>query len=282
MGTTGLGIQYQETGDSPKFTIARDGAQATQEYIMDWGYLDAFFYESFPAPVISSCTYTWDTARRFPGRPWLITESVEAEPNHDGPVTTDAFGVNIFGENGAKVTIKYKTQAFEEGAQVLTHKISIGGEWLTMKGEQFRWQSDPVGQIKEDGLPVRRLLPTVEHQLTFHFVPNPPFDALVAAAGFVNGGVGLFNAPVETLLFLGCEASRAVNATGSESWNLDYKFSQRVLWGIDGADDTWKTIGWNHYLRPTTSKWERLLDKNGNPTYPLWAGGSIFAPYGCS
>lgn len=274
MPTSVGGIFYEELSNSPTFSVTQRGATAKQRIKIRWADMDAFVQEVFPSPIIGGCGITYDPAARFPGRPLLIADQLDIDPFvPDKHLTHEAVPADY---DHAIVEISYKTKDYDDsGGEVLSHKTSIGAEFLTLPSGHLRWESQPVGERIPDQIEAGKLIPTVEHQLTYHYVPEPNFDVITAFTGCVNGSVGLFNAAPETLLFLGAEAERSITVFGVEAWKLDFRFTQRVV--KHGP----YSVGWNHFFRTSTGAWERILTQVGDPIYNLVEFSYLFTPPSC-
>lgn len=289
--TTVGGIAYEELEGSPTYRADRDGFGATQIYRMAWIDIDAFLNESFPLPVRAGFSYEYVSERTFPGTDWLFTRSVAIEAMAPEKPTAGAL-FNIY-DSGAKVTIEYATRTIEldtagggagtspSGADTGTlqsHRISIGGEAMILPVGAFGWaltQATFPGEfrpLQNENIRVGKIIPTIEHTLSFEYVPHPPFGTIAAMIGCVNSAVLLFNAQAETLLFVGADATRRVTAQGTEAWKLEYRFSQKIVKGrlvggtvLSGFEAV--AIGWNHYFNPAEQWWDKVQTSNGDYPY---------------
>jgi hypothetical protein len=193
---------------------------------------------------------------------YLDTLDIKAQ-DEEFPTTNDSHGVATCNA-GAVVTLNYRTQEYsenggtadddEDGTVILAHAIQVGGEYLTLPANGVRWENDPPGKRnQEEDLAPAKLVPTIEHVFTAFRLPELPMDFIVANIGKVNETQdSFFNAPAETLLFIGCSASRRVTAQGVEAWEIEYRFSQRIIWEGEEAR------GWNHFYRAQTGTWEKI------------------------
>lgn len=270
---TATGIPYELISPGPSHDILRDAWSATEVYRMYWdANLDLFIEESFPSPVWISLTLLYPLPRTMPGFPWLYTKSVKIEPFiDDKPGGPSALGAAYI--HTARVTIQYETLDREEetvdSKTFLSHKISIGGEFLTLPASGFKWEGT-TKIVQNEDIGGGKLIPTAEHQFTWDLVPNPPFAAIRAAVGGVNNAT-FFGAAAETLLFLGAEMERQFTTDGLSPWKLDYRFSERLL--KFGS----QSVGWNHFYRPNTGTWTRLIAVATSAyVYPLVPYSGLF------
>lgn len=269
------GLEYEELAGSPTFSATPDGMSATQIYKMGIGGGLLLADESFPAPVQSPCGFEFNPTRKMPGFPWLHTKQIDVE-GFDPENPRQGTQHNFYAE-GERVTIEYQTSAENEDVTVLTHRVGIGGEFMQMPSHGLKWSDQAPGEtVQEEDVGAAKVIPTVEHELTFNWVPDPPFDKIVAKIGMVNGLTNLFNATPETLMFIGADADRNITSQGADAWKVVYRFSQRVV-KMGGAG----SIGWNHFFRPSDGIWKKLQDKNGNDMYESTTFSDLFGPAGC-
>ena len=285
-----MSVSYEELEGSPKITMDRKGGSATRIFKIAWVDIDAFFAEVFPNPFNGYPVVSW-----VPGHSWLLADSAEAEPFDP----TKPGGVNVGSDltysDTAKVTVKYappqqdqQQQATSAGDQtggggdgtgpggkqgatggekgkasqpvtLVTHDIHVGAEFLTISNLILKWQNgDPVGPQARAG----RIIPTIEHQSTWHNIVQPPWTTIRMIAGGVNNGVFL-GAKTECLLFLGAEGNRDITNQGEKTWTLKYKYSEKDLKPNTGK-------GWNHFYRAEKGKpltIDKLQTTDGSPIY---------------
>lgn len=179
-------------------------------------------------------------AAAFPNFPFLLASGLHIEPFSGDkskvtapvPSNTDFFSLNEFGD--AKVSIDYETPAYnpletqdDDPTTLLSHRWTIGGEFLTLEHKGLRWcDGGPVDETITAGL----LIPTIEHQITWPRVQNPPFSVMRDRIGTVNDNIMTFNTGdiyTETLLFLGAELHRDIKTDGSLAWEVTYRFSEK-------------------------------------------------------
>jgi hypothetical protein len=117
---------------------------------------------------------------------------------------------------------------------------------------------------------------TMEHDIEWSYVLNPPWSAVRSTIGRVNA-YSFAGSPSECLLFLGADCSREVTNKGLKRWRMSYKFSEKNQNHLDPT----KPMGWNHFLRPEGDKagrFQRLgrkvpVDADGNPPVTILTSG---------
>ncbi|MGB1202606.1 MAG: hypothetical protein ACPG75_03505 [Alloalcanivorax venustensis] len=242
--------------------------------------------------------------RRLPGAPFLVTEKITIvdPPGNDLPLDpfqsdtddltaeqyTDTYNDLLFLE------IEYKTKSGGKGEDeeeedpsdpetFLEYSVDVGGEYMTINPRKAEWEGDSPGAQNEDNqdvqVPAVRVIPTINFNLRWPRVINPPWGTIFNKVGTVSSAVVpfLFNAPAETAMFLGCSGKREFVWWGNDGdpttngfllkpWELDFKFSVKAIVLPGGAG----VGGWNHVYRPKKGVWQRLL-VGGNPIHPTTA-----------
>jgi hypothetical protein len=264
---------YEELENSPSITMDRRGGSAQRVVRIAWDDINAFFLELFPNPYNG-----WGTAI-FPGYPWLVVDRVRVEPFDPAPRGLNE-EINYF-PGGARVTVDYappeRDPSLQGGAQgdksgpgagpgstggntgsdqaFVTHKVSVGGEFITWPSKNLQWQDPAKGSAQWDPAPAKEfevsgdtsaavVMPLIEHTISWAQVLWPPWLAIRQCLGRVNA-YEFAGAPPGTLLFLGAEASRELTPTGIKAWQLDYKFSEKNYNALNPA----RPMGWNYFLR---------------------------------
>lgn len=211
--------------------------------------------------------------------------------------TTNLTGTGVANFDKARVTITYSSVQIEppqdqdeadaDGDPVpfLTHSIGIGGEYITFGQEnELYWklatQKNGPSLGVDAGFPIVQL----EHQIHWHRVLNPPFEAIRNRTGKINQTAMNFatgTAKPGTMLFLGAELSRDIMSDGTRAWDVTYRFSERAFsssaristWKYDDAlnnnntDTTDDYITWNHFWNDKESLFQVLWDKNDNTMF---------------
>ena len=277
-----MAVSFQELGGSPTYNVTRTKITAKRELLLDWADIDAFVVEQFPTGVYGPLSGGF-----FPGRPLLLVESIDIEPFvPDGP----GAGVPPVYDGGAKVSVAYATPEFDQASNqaddtpseggepqganedeagqgqettFITHRISVGAEVMTWPVKGFyKWErSEIVNRNRPatneilDEMVYGIVIPTIEHQITWHFVPLPPWRAIREKIGMVNTRK-FAGAEAECLLFLGVEATRETTNQGTRAWSLEYKFSEKCKrWITLGPNGTLNEpsettiVSWNHFPR---------------------------------
>lgn len=292
MPTTPRGISYEEIAP-PTFAVGRDSITATRTLKIAWADIDNFLMEHFPPAVVSSGGNINQKTLRFPGKPYLYIFNVDVQPfDEEFPGTVDANGVAIC-PSGAVAKLEYKTSDIQEGGGsenpdgnpdaevVYSTAIQIGGEYLQLPAHALKWeplpgeQDDDAKNNQTEDLNAAKLIPAIEYVVTLHRVPELPLNAIINKIGRINEFYeNNFRAEPETLLFLGCNATRNVTVSGAEAWEIEMRFScRRVIWfrepdPVDADDDGgYETATWNHFMDPKTGRWRRLKTKNGDGIY---------------
>lgn len=170
-------------------------------------------------------------------------------------------------------------------APFLIHRWSIGGQVLSLDNQGLMWDdlrrkmssgdSDPffkktvgtttyeesreskrqkvgAGVAQTDKVNAIKLIPHIEHEITWPRVPRPAFTYMKEAVGKVNKFEMTFRTgkvPPECLLFTGARIQETVMSNGGTSWELVMSFSERQVKARDQAAPG----GWNHFFRSNKS-----------------------------
>lgn len=282
-------VTFNELVGSPKLNFRTDGASATRIGKIAWGDVPAFINELMPPTVFFGASTSPVLSIGFPEMEYLRVSAIRVEPFLATPIDNDAEDLtytSVAEYQDAKVTIDYDTMSAEQDegddldpVPLLTHRWQAGGEFLTLPNSNLRWVTEQkcapgittvtsafhlTHDFTDDTKPVTGdaqaglLIPTIEHQITWPRVINPPFTAIRNLTGKVNNVLLRFatgKIPPETLLFLGAELKRDIMSNGKRAWELTYHFSERQV------DSEVKCIvagvvvensdigGWNHFWR---------------------------------
>jgi hypothetical protein len=168
---------------------------------------------------------------------------------------------------------------------MLSHSISIGGEYITLGDEaKLKWGNYDGGGYTESAFadaPQRGIqagfpLPTQEHTVQWHRVVSPPFRYIYDVIGSINSDVIEYNVGKfypQTVLFLGAEISRDILSNGQRAWSVTYRFSVRKIDSerVEAAAMlTYDGVGyggWNHFYDEKAGFFRFLLKKNGAAGY---------------
>lgn len=128
---------------------------------------------------------------------------------------------------------------------------------------------DPNGFVianNDFDVPASFLVPSREFTIVWRHVFDPPWQTMAKTTGKINATVMplFFNAPQETVLFIGASVTREPirSPDGQVLYTVEYQFvekSIRVFDNDDPPDDTNREqyiLGWNHFWRPAGNKQE--------------------------
>ena len=290
--TTG-GIPYALIEGYPKVGLDKENRITGEEqYIMHKSNVLLFMLEAKPPPVISGGSLISMQGRFMPGAPYLMTESVSFEP-WSGDLPVNMGGYVFAGDSYVKVAIKYTTTTPEhdetDPESFLEHSLQLSGEYLTVEPTKTKIKKDggvegtPEGYPEDfepnpDPLqPITKIIPTIEHTLTWPQVINVDWQQIFDTLGKVNSKkIGLFfDAEVETVLFMGVSGNQEYIWDGQEAtikpWKLDFKFTQRRI------EENGNIYGWNHILSPKKQTWVRV-QRGGADLYQQIDHSLMFRP----
>jgi hypothetical protein len=177
--------------------------------------------------------------------------------------------------NSAIITATYKTMEDQTGGpqsnekdekELAAESFDFGARNFTLPHQYYAVGigSDKV-LLAQEGLQATKTIPTVEYQLTRHYVATVPTDAITQLAGRVNNDVfrvGSRTWAKEVLRFDGLHSQRKITTKSLPLWEMVYKWAMMTTY--DKIDDTGSDspavghVGWNRIYRPKTGKWMRV------------------------
>lgn len=249
-------VDYDELEGSPSIVMDREGGSGRRVFKVAWSEIGRAITEIFPGAA-----FGYPYTASIPGFPWLRASRMDISPWNPEGMAGDSESMNTY-PSGAKIVVDYvpfkwpeiDAQDGPEGPNsdiqditFLEHKISFGGEYLTLPNNGVRWNEDAAGvntftpqagkydadkqdknfRVFED-VNVGITIPTVEHSLTWNYVRRPPWTGIRNCLGKVNSDIHM-NSQLETLLFTGASAERSYSTTGLPTWKLEYRISERCL-----------------------------------------------------
>lgn len=257
-----MAVAFEELLGSPKFSGTAEERTATRIGLIAWSDIDAFYQELFPPPSYGIP----QLPAQFPPGSGIFANSVTFEPQFEHAVPTVTSPCN--GYERAKVTVEYRTVPYEQSDpqtdQILTRKSTVGGQFVTLPASGLRW-GDDGSRISNPDVQAAKLIGTIEHEVTVHRAVAVPWAAIRSLCGCVNSSPW-YGAAIGTVLFLGVEMTQQVNAGGSTTYSIAYKFSERNINGV--------SVGWNYSFDPNTGSgiWRPVVTESGDPVY---AGGNF-------
>lgn len=260
------GSDVEVYGETPTSTTERGKSQGQLVLMCDYANRYAYRDLILPSPDMNGQFVNIPPAFAFPGDSNMVAKSVQIKPA--GTQTSNTFPPTW---TKAILTINYETMDFFQstsqfqpngpgGATSISSKTSFMSHEVNISGDFLSWPSsactyganaDPSSaatsgqqrKVPEDQHSAI-VIPSLEHKITWHYVPYPPWAAMRWLVGNVNAYWFEGCAP-ETLLFLGCNAKREMSSSGVQLYTLEYKFNEKNMNQLD----PYNAFGWNHYLR---------------------------------
>jgi hypothetical protein len=246
-------------GQSPTINFTRDSRSATRTGKVAWANIDALFIECYPTASGLPGVY--------PGVSYLFVDSVDVKPFNPGGDKSPTCTGNVIVPVEALVTINYSKLPYEyESSTFLSRRWSFSGEFMTLPASSVKWIGPPAVPVVNEEISAAKIIPTIEHSLSRQRATSIPWTAIKNCIGKVNESAidnGTFDdVPAESLLCLGSQIDWTFSTDGTQIWNLEHRFQERLV--KQGSS----TYGWNHFWRPDTKAWEKLVDDSGNTIYP--------------
>lgn len=272
-----MSVVFEELEDSPRIHIREHGTLATRIFRVEWDDWQEFVGSLLGSYQIVGCSYLFVPPLEFPGLPNLVVSDVLVEPfdpeNPEGSeVLTLLSGTNRYPAAGAKITVQYETLFEANGIDradlpsvpegtYLTFGADLGSEQVSTPGRLWKWDDVDAKKLTPDRNP-QLLIPTTTYRLAWHRVVSPPWDAMRALRGAINGDT-FAGAPAGTLLFSGARVRRQFQwLDGGGFWRVEYTFQERT---VPLEDD--ELGGWNYFYDEVSAGWVKIKDGSGNPPY---------------
>lgn len=280
-------IAFRELDGSPHERFSPDGMTAQRRLVVAWEERHALVAQLLGEQYALGLPQ----AGSYPGRSGVEVVEVRVEPwpaeaEPRAAMSDPTSEVNGYSGRWALLTIDYALPDREPGRSglpavsahtYLTYRMELAGQTIRVAGQALRWQTDGALPVPAEAIPPLRV-PVIEHQITWHRAPLPPWSAIRNAAGCVNAQTFL-GAPPETILFDGAIARRQfigidLQGTAAFGWRLTYVFRERAIKTPGGI------VGWNHAFRSLPAAapgWDRLMTLDGRPFYAAVDFGGLFA-----
>jgi len=257
---------FEELTNSPTFDFAIDRQSSKRMGKIPWSSIPDLLDELFPFGSVISASH--------PSFPIMRARSLHVEPfsgNNEKPISPSSSdlalsSVNAYASAKATIDYEYSPSFSEEDPEdpqqnpdpvtLLSHRWSIGGEFLAIPPTGFEWCDG--GEVDPEQINVGILIPTIEHQISWPRVQYPPFSTIRSSIGKCNTTAISFATGTilpETLLFLGADLQRDILSTGALAWQVTYRFSERRVKAADdscspaGVTGDTAVGGWNHLYR---------------------------------
>lgn len=286
-----MAVSFEELEGSPRFEIRDEETLAVRTFRVAWNDWPQFARELIGRYEVRGGQYYFVPPLGLAGFAHLLVSELEVEPfepscpDGDG-VRTLTSGTNCYPAGGARVTATYRTRFDEDNAgrtklpkvprgTYLTYRADLAAEYLSIPGRTWRWYDPPEFSPVPPDVQPGKLLPQALVHLTWHRVALPPWEAMRALRGKVNG-TEFLGAPAGTVLFLGAKVRREFQfLADSGFWRVEYAFQENIKELSDGTK-----VGWNHFYREAAvdgEHWVAIADEDGNPPFAYGDFNPLFA-----
>jgi len=266
IAVVGGAVAFDEMPGSPKLSASVEIAATDQKSHLSldrvgkipWGSQSALLTELFPNPpsLPGQCP---DTARCY-------AKSVQFEPlsgSEDVPVCSGSVATYEY----AKVTIRYETLPYDTST-LISRRWGFSGEFYVEPGGSLYWESlsggDNVKIQDNEEIKVQKLIPIIDHAITWHRVTTIPWVAIRENIGKVNELLiddDYFDVPEETLLFVGAEITSTWTADGTQVSTIEYRFQEKQFYVDEESGPELK--GWNHFYDKLVGLWRKVWSQEG-------------------
>ena len=270
-----MSVSFREFAGSPVETCGPEGMKARRVLLCAWDDRQALIEQ------LSGDGYEFGGRGRtaYPDTADIVAMRTQCEPFADDLVaqTFDELTEGLNRYNGfAKITVDYELLVASELGDVITaesgtflaYRQGISHKTVAMPEDSLSWQDKPAEFVSAKAVPSIHV-PIIEHELTWHRVVSPPWQAMRDCVGTVNDATFL-GAAAATVLFDGAAAEPEFLRIGDLdraelAWRIGYRFREMAVKTGSG-----EIVGWNHAYRPLPVDdpgWDELADANGNRPY---------------
>ena len=281
------GIEFVELEGSPSISISsQSGMSAVRRFGVAWDDWQQFALALIGRHSTTGGQVVQVPPPAFPGvSDRLFVSDLQIDPfdpsRPDGSqVTTLTSGTNRYvdGDNFAIVVATYSTALANRGeapgvpdGTYLTYSEELGAEYMTIPGRVWKWSDGTP--VPEDTNPCV-LLPKGQFTLAWHRVVRPPWLAIDALRGRING-FSFMGRAAGTVLFLGARISRVFQFLDDDGyWLVEYSFATDSKRLNSGG-----LAGWNHFYNKTAisgEHWRTVQDESDHPPYIAADFGPLF------
>lgn len=285
------GIKYRRLKHSGKMTW--ESVSATEIYIVATTDLKAFIRELFPTPSLINGIPVY-TYRPMPGTMRITASSVNWD-SFEGQLDIDPFNADPDAPAGTyanicKVTVTYDDSADKPGngdnpgegdpadpTTYLEISANATGEFMHVPATGNSAWVNPAGQTESNqtmSIPSNVIVPEIEWSLTWPRIAHDFFETtfinrLRSILGKTNSGSYglLYNAPVDTLLFVGWSMSEERQFVFSDEVGqaqlvrnpvrVEMKILEKKI-EYEDANGNQQIAGHQHFWRPGVG-WQKLV-----------------------
>jgi hypothetical protein len=247
-------------GQSPNISFNRDSRSATRVGKVAGANLAALYTECFPSGS--------SLPGAFPGIAYMYVDSLDIKPfvpeGEAFPTCGDLITYDWY-----LASIKYGKLDYES-SNFLSRKWSYSGEFMTLPANAVKWKSDK-GAVENEEISAAMTIPQIEHSLTRNRATSIPWSVIQDNIGKVNDATlnnSIFtNVAAQTLLYMGAQIDWTFSTDGTQIWNIEHRFIERIVSAFDPQAKAVATYGWNHFYRPDKKLWDILIDDTESPVY---------------
>jgi len=269
-------LQMEELEGSPTIRLNRKEMIGTRIFKVDWADWPTFVELVWGVWQNVGSATTYIPASSFYGLPGMWASDIDIVPFQPdsplgGPVSLG--GIQV-GYNWAKITVTYKPFPIPDGrypnvpnGTFLVIDGNIGSEYMSVPGRHWQW---PDNTTAEDDLTAGLLVPHESIQMSWRWVPQPPWTAMRTIRGCVNNAA-FFGHAAGNVLFLGATYDREyqANSGAASLWRINYRFSCKEVVGTTSS----AVYGHNYFFRGNAGagneNWQKLTSKD-NPGSPVF------------
>jgi hypothetical protein len=258
-------VDFEELEGSPKISVSRRGMSGVRVFKINWSDWPDFLGELWGYWVAVGGQSTYTPAASFYGLPGMWPSDIQVDPfQPDSPLESS---ISLAGSqanyNYARVTVTYKPFPVSDrrmpqvpNGTFLIATGDVAAQYMALPGRTWKW---PDGTTVEDDFTPGILIPEESINLSWRWVPQPPWTAMRQTRGCVNNST-FMGYDAEQVLFVGANWEREFQVNDTPLWRVDYKFQVKT---VQSTLDPGTVYGHNYFYRRDAGagndNWQRIV-----------------------
>lgn len=243
-------VSFWEHAGWPRELVFVDAFAAERKLVCAWGDRQTLANE-----ILS----TGNNVYPYNSSGALVSHVPRIRPLVNGKETQGA-QVHMADYELAVVTVNYSTKGritgVTPGGNLISEWMSTGSTFKTLDRTQLAWAAND-GEPLKPGEGLDKIEPVGNYVLLYNSLPVLPGSVLTQPGTVNNAGVSTYllglTFAAETLLYMGSNITRSLNALGVTAFQVRHKFRYKA-----NADE-FGVHGWNYFWNTATNKYEQVF-----------------------
>ncbi len=258
-------VDFEELEGSPKISLSRKELIGVRSFKINWADWPAFVGAIWGYWLVIGDSVSYVQTSNFYGLPGLSPSDLQIEPFQPESPLPSLISLAGFQTNYAyaRVTVKYTPFPLADGRKpqvpngtFLVASGDVSAQYMTLPGRTWKWSD---GTIVEDDVNPGILLPEETINLSWRWVPQPPWTAMRQARGCVNDAE-FMGYDSEQVLFVGARWEREFQVNDTPLWRVDYHFQVK---NVQSTSSPGTSYGHNYFYRRNPGvgddNWQRIV-----------------------